>query len=326
VTQPNWQLTRRQFLSLSAIGGAGLILGCNSQLDFGANFPPAPGAEGPSNRRIWAFSDSHIGLDGPANDEKDGADYLKLALDDVRKGVGRIDYALGLGDLADNAGAAEQLKQYAAIRDGSSIPLWFEIAGNHDYGAVPAGDWRRYVRRPNNYLVLDGNAAFFMISAQQGRSNGIFSEPVRAWLSKAIPRLDGYNIIVCSHQPVYDTVRASAKAESFLEPREAVAAFLDDHHVDLWLCGHIHAGRRNIKYIFHRAGTTFINVSSICHAYGTGASTSYVLEMEKGGVTALARCRWHEQAEYLDDQEAMVEFRNAWRFSAHPAALAGPAH
>jgi len=310
-----WRISRRDFLGGIVAGGAGLVLGCGAD-------PLRQAVPGPASRRLWAFADSHIGLGGRGNDGRDGAEWLQLCLQDLRDGVAPVDYALALGDVTDDRGREDQLQRYVGIRDESGLPGWFELAGNHDYGAIPAGRWRRLVKRPVRYALIDGTCACFFISAEQGRSDGRVSRQTAAWLTEEISRhQDSRNIIVCSHQPVYGTVSGSGSSESCLNHRKLVARILEAVRVDLWLCGHIHGGRRNAGYVKRRAETTHINVASAGRAYGTGACVGYVFEMQEGSNAMLARCRDHERHAYLDDQSLQIEFPHAWRFFAGPVLL-----
>jgi DNA repair exonuclease SbcCD nuclease subunit len=305
-------ITRRQFLGGLAGAGALVLVGCQP---LALEEPPR--LLGTSSRRVWAFSDSHLGLDGKANADRDGADWMELAIKDVRDNVGTVDYVLPLGDITDR-GQRGQLARYAEIKQRSGLGPWYELVGNHDFAAVPAGLWRRYVRRPLRYSLVDGNAAWVFLSSEQGKSEGRISKASAQWLLETVTRHQDKNVIVCSHQAVYDTVSGSKGGETYIEHRLLVARVLQQARVDLWLCGHIHGGRRNAGYIARRGSTAFINVAALGRAYGTGACTSFVLEMDEGATAMRARCRDHEQARYLEDLSAEVDFPRPWRFSSRP--------
>ncbi len=311
------RISRREFLGYAAIGGAGLLLGCTSPAALLSQAQP-----GPARRRVWAFADSHIGLGGRSNDGRDGAEWLELCLNDLQERVGAADYALALGDVSDDRGREDQLRRYVEIRDHSGLPGWYELAGNHDYGAVPAGRWRRLVKRPLRYVLVDGTAAWFFISAEQGKSDGKISPAVTRWLIQEIAaHQDQRNIIVCSHQAVYGTVAGSSSPACCLNHRALVARVLQQVRVDVWLCGHIHGGRRHAGYVAQRGQTTYINVASAGRAYGTGACNGCLFEMAEGSTRMFARCRDHERGAYLDDQEVSIDLPHPWRFFAKPVLL-----
>jgi 3',5'-cyclic AMP phosphodiesterase CpdA len=290
------RITRREFLGGAVLGGAGLIAGCGpkprqllSQVDA---------LPGPARRRVWAMGDSHIGCAGRANDGRDGADWLKLCLEDLRDRLAPVDYAVALGDLTHHAGPDDELRQYVRLRESSKVPVWYELAGNHDFAAVPAGRWRRHVGRPPRYALIDGTLAWFFVSAEQGKADGKVCRATAEWLVRSIARhQDRRNIVVCTHQAVYDTVSGSKESSCRLNHRGLIRSVLRRARVDLWLCGHIHGGRRNRRY---------------------------VLEMAAGGRELLARCRDHDHDRWLDDQQVRLTCPHPWRFFAKPVLIPAP--
>ncbi len=314
------RISRREFLGGVLVGGAGLVLGCRvspeEKLERAARLP------GPKSRRVWAMADPHVGLAGRHNDGRDGADWLQVCVQDVRRRIGSVDYVLGLGDLTHHAGHEDELRAYVRVRNRSGLPVWYEMAGNHDYAAIPAGLWRRYIRQPPRYAVIDGTLAWFFISAERGKSDGLVGEATADWLKDAVARhQDKRNIIVCSHQAVHATVNYSGDEAASLNPRERVADILSSVRVDLWLCGHIHGGKREPGYVRRLGRTTYINVAAAGRAYATRACNGYILDMAEGSNTMLARCRDHDHDRYVRNQEARVTFPYPARFFARPVLL-----
>jgi predicted phosphohydrolase len=292
---------------------------------------PATWPAGPNSRRIWAWSDSHLGAAVDDLAGRPAEEWMGSCFKDLKGNVGLLDYAIPLGDITDT-GTQEQLQDYVRIRDASGIRTWYELAGNHEYAAVPAGRWATYIGRPARYAIFDGNCIWFLLSANQGRDVGWQPKAAVAWLKESIAANQDRNVIVCTHQPVYGTVAGSTGKGSHLSlagpskdssPTDAkpFADLLEEVRVDLWLSGHIHAGRRTARYIARRGPTTFINVSALGRAYGTGACTSYLLEMKAGEKDMLARCRDHEAGRYLEDQEVRIGFRHPWRFAEKPTVI-----
>lgn len=317
------RITRRDFIGGVVVGGAGLLLGCAPGPE--RRLARVAGLAGPKRRRVWAFADSHVGLAGGGNDGRDGAEWLEVCLKDLEENVEPVDYAVGLGDLTHNAGPADELEAYARVRGRSHLPAWYELAGNHDYAAVPAGRWRKYVKRPPRYALIDGTLAWFFVSAEQGKSDGKVSRATAGWLKSAVARhQDKRNIIVCSHQAVWGTVSGSRASASCLNHRGLVRNVIKQVRIDLWLCGHIHAGRRHSGYVARGERTTYVNVASAGHAYSTGACNGYVLEMEEGSNTMLARCRDHDGHGYVKDQGLRLELPHPWRFFARPVVMPAP--
>jgi hypothetical protein len=297
--------TRRQFLAAVAAGSAGLAL-AGALRSYGSNAAVR-------QRHIWAFSDCHIGCSGPGNDGRDGGDWLALAVAEQRKTQPQIDYVLALGDLSDSvAGQADQLKRYGAIRDTAEMGPWFEIVGNHDFSAVPSGDWEKFIGRPTRYTLVDGNTAFICASTERGSGAGLLSPPTIDWMAGELDRCKNGNVIVCTHQPPADTVYRSDQAARCLHNDVAIAKLIEEHRIDLWLCGHIHAGPRNAEYVVRHGRTMFVNVASAGHAYGTGATISYTFSGTEGSRSLVGRCRDHERGRFLDDCEVTVDLPKPW--------------
>ena len=306
-------ITRRQFLAGLAAGGAALALS-------GCGVPNGPAAPSARQRRIWAVSDCHIGLGGEANDGRDGAAWLALAVAEQRKSQPRPDYVLALGDLSHTS-RAEELSRYTAIRDSADMGPWFEIAGNHDFSAFGNGAWDKVIGRPARYTLLDGNTAFIFASAEQGSAAGLLSDATLAWMAGEIDRRKDGNVIVCTHQPMFGTVDKSREPGRFMLHEQAVARLVEEHRVDLWLCGHIHSGPRTPGYVVTRGRTTFVNIASAGHAYGTGRTVSYSFTAADGSRTLTGRCRDHEARQFLADNDVRVELPHPWKLGDRPILL-----
>jgi len=93
-----------------------------------------------------------------------------------------------------------------------------------------------------------------------------------------------------------------------------VKRFLNDVRIDLWLGGHIHSGPRQKTATVTKGATTFINVASVSHTYGTEVCNSVFLDIEKDSRQVTARCRDHDNERFMDDHEVMVGL-------AYPAEL-----
>ena len=306
-------------------------------------------------RRVWVWSDAHIGLCSTASGDRDGAAWLQDAVDDIRDCAGPVVCALSLGDIADDSTRA-QYEEYANIRRRAGFGPWFEIAGNHDFAGVKAGLWEACVTPQRRFILADGNGVWICFGVEVSGAGGRISEDTLRWLREAIARNQDRNEIVCSHQAVSHTVLGSQKdyralycpsatdpaperppadADPATPKRETTDAALqrverivDELRVDLWLCGHIHSNQRTAESIARRGRTTFINVASITHAYGDHASGSFVLEFRDGARTVDARYRDHGTGKFDEAFSTTVEFPQPWRFSGPPkfeAALPAPA-
>jgi predicted phosphohydrolase len=272
------------------------------------------GAPPPARRRVWAASDLHIGLGDKRADGIDGEEWMARALKDLAANTGPLDYAVVCGDLTQNGKAAD-LEKYLALRNGSGIPAWYELAGNHEYYHKGIGNYRRLIRSTDPYEMLDGNVAWLFLSDEKHSRQGDLTAGTLDWLRERLAALRDHVVIVCSHQLVHGTVRDSGRSELRLHPRAAIEAVLAEHHVDLWLSGHYHHNRaRSVDETTARDGTTFINVASLSHAYFTGASQSFVFEFEAGRKEIVGRCRLHDESRFVEELEVRVPTRVAPRF------------
>ncbi|MCK5850056.1 MAG: metallophosphoesterase [Kiritimatiellae bacterium] len=265
------------------------------------------------SRRAWVFADAHI---GHVSDERDGGEWFEMAVDDVVKNGGDVDYVMNLGDISHRS-LEEQFQKYVAIREQSGINKWYEMPGNHDVKAVTAGVYQRYVGSPRYWSLVDGNMAFFSLPAERGNAAGIFVPEVDEWLRAQIDLHKGKNIIICAHQFPYDTVDRSTRGPRYLYPPEVVEQFLKDVHIDLWLGAHIHSGRRNPDSSIYKNNVMFINVASVSHTYGTEACNSFFLDMKDGEKTLDALCREHDTATFLEDQNVEVELSYPIELAEH---------
>jgi len=262
-------------------------------------------------RRVWILADTHIGR---VEDGKDGDQWLRLAVQDVRKNLAPVDYAVFLGDMTARY-EPEQFEKYARLRDTSGILPWYEIAGNHDFHGIENGEYFKWTICPLRYVVLDGNLAWFFVSAERGMADGLVCPQTTEWLGQSIARHQHKNIVVCTHQLVHDTVEYSTREARYLHPKEQLEELLSDVRVDLWLAGHAHFAPRTPAYAANKGHTTFLNVASITHAYNTGASVSYILEMEEGTCSARLRCRIHDRCRFAPEFGLHLKLPQCW----HPA-------
>lgn len=289
---------RREFLKMSA--GA---------LTFGTlSSRAADAAVQPATRRFWFLSDIHC---GHAEDGKDGSGWFSEACDDMKANEIGIDRAFTLGDLTHH-GNEEQLKSYLKVRSSSGIAKWDELAGNHEYEknrSITA--YEKLIRSIQPYSVLEGNVLVIMLSDEKGGVEGNLSENTCVWLENELAKHRDKVTIVCSHQLVKGTVVASDQNARHLHPADRIQEIIAKSKIDLWLCGHVHHTPYTPKHIVRRDQTTYINVASMNHAYGTGSSQSAVMELVPGSRELIIRRRDHDKRQFLPEFEVKVPLRDA---------------
>ena len=305
-------ITRRRFLA-GAGGAAGLVAlgGCRHLAGLFATPPPDLAT---AERRVWVWADTHIGM---RKDGKDGAEWGELSIRETQKNLAPPDYVAVLGDMTHGY-RREQFKAYARLKRLSGWPRWYELVGNHDFNGTTSGDYWRSVRREERYVLLDGNLAWVFVSAERGKSDGIVRPPTRRWLPRVLAKHRDKNVIVCSHQLVENTLRYSDHSGAVISPTGWIAKLLEEHRIDVWLCGHEHGPKRDHRQIKRIGRTTFINVASLSHAYGTQACNSFLFEMSEGSRTFAALCRHHDRERYVKNLSTVVELPYPMRFQAQP--------
>jgi 3',5'-cyclic AMP phosphodiesterase CpdA len=288
---------RREFLKMSA--GA-LALGA-------LRSHAAPAADPPASRRFWFLSDLHC---GHMEDGKDGAGWFKAACEDLHANHISISRAFTLGDLTHH-GNEVQLKSYLQVRSSSGIAEWCELAGNHEYAKNQnINAYEELVRSIQPYSVLVGNVRVIMLSDEQGGVEGNLSDHTCLWLEEELAKHQDQVTIVCSHQLVKGTVMASQQKARHLHPADRIQDIISKSKIDLWLCGHEHHSPYSPQHSVRLDRTTYINVASINHAYGTGSSQSSVIELIPGARELIIRRRDHDKQQFLPEHEVRVPLRS----------------
>ncbi len=296
-------LTRRTFVKCLAAGVAAATVGRGV---------PLLAAEAVKFRQVLVLSDIHIGYQA---DGVDGAEWFDRALKELKTNQVPIDYAMALGDLAHTATEAAY-KTYLDIRNKSQIAKWFEIAGNHEWHGNEVKNYEALVRSIKPHSYLDGNIAWFFVSDEDAGTPGLMSQETIDWLRSGLEKHKDDVKIVCTHQLVHDTVRASTNKERCIHPKEKIAKILADFPVDLWMCGHEHHRPYSKEEILRKAGTTFLNVASMSHAYNTKESQSYVLRFEEGAKQITARRRVHDVQDFAKEYDLVIPLNRELRLGA----------
>ncbi|MBU0676952.1 MAG: metallophosphoesterase [Verrucomicrobia bacterium] len=291
--------SRRDFLGIIGAGAVGAALApqvWGEQLTSG------------TVRRVLAMSDLHI---GKIDDSKDGSEWLRLALEDLAENLPDISCGLVLGDITQN-GQEDGLDFYLQQIRGHRIARWFELAGNHEYYYDRIGNYTRLIRPIDPYMHTDGNVAYFFLSDEKHSREGNVSKATCRWLREQLQKHRDHTTIVCSHQCVADTVRKSGETYFYLHPRRELEDILNTCNVDVWLCGHEHHSPYTREKIAYRGGTTFINVASLNHAYGTRGSGSSILEFAEGSRKLRVRRRDHDQRFFRPEFDVIVPLRTEY--------------
>ncbi len=257
------------------------------------------------------MSDIHI---GKRSDNRDGESWLAESLEDLEENVGTIHYGLTLGDISHH-GDRRSLKRYLRLRDESHIRRWYELAGNHEHRDGGIHNYRDLVGDTKPYCLIDGNIAWFFLSDERERIPGNMTNKSYRWLRNNIERHREKIIIFCSHQMPPNTIGRSNENIFCIHPREKVNNLFSDLPIDLSLCGHEHHKPYSSKSMTRLDGTTYINVASVSHAYGTGTSASMILDFEEGSNEILVRRRDHDKTAFQEEFRLKVPLSKRIRLS-----------
>ena len=296
---------RQQFLKIAGVAGCGVALAPSLQAA-----PPV----GRVSRRVMAMSDLHIGR---IDDDKDGSEWLRLALEDVARNLPDIAYGITLGDITQH-GQGSGLDFYLRHTRSHRIPQWFELAGNHEYYYRHIGEYTKRVRSLDPLLHLDGNIAWFFLSDEADSREGNLTDSTLDWLRANLRKYKDHITVVCSHQLVAHTVRLSDQAPFHLHPVDKIRDILKECRVDLWMCGHEHHSPYTREKIARCGHTTFVNVASMSHSYGTKGSGSTILEFSNGSRELRVRRRDHDQGVFRKEFETVVPLRTECRVGERP--------
>jgi hypothetical protein len=291
-------MARRQFIKMTA--GAATL----------GSFGAARAAESEGTRHVWVLSDLHAGR---VEGEKDGAEWFRLGCEDMKTAYPGIAYAMTLGDIT-HRGSEEQIGSYIKTRDGSGIKTWYELAGNHEYSKGDAAAYKRLIRSTDPYSIMDGNVVWIFLSTEKEGVQGHLEPGSCDWLEKELAKHQDKNVIVCSHQLIKGTTFKSEERQRQLHPVERLAEIIAKSKIDLWLHGHQHHTPYSKEHIAQLGGTTFINVASMSHAYGTGSSESYLLEFKRGAKEIVAHRRRHDTRSFVPEFKVQVPLRHPIQF------------
>ncbi|MBI5766462.1 MAG: metallophosphoesterase [Verrucomicrobia bacterium] len=229
-------LTRRQFLSRSLIGGAGLLLGSCARLPAGRRADP----------HTWALlSDTHIAADRAKVARNIAmAAHLEAVVRDVLAQPVAPAAAIVNGDLAYNTGESTDYATFAALiapLRAAALPLHLAL-GNHDHrerfwtALADDATARRPLADRQVARVAAERANWFILDSldQTNKTPGRFGEAQLAWLARELDaHTDRPALVVTHHNPTTDPTKVSiideAALYAVLQPRRQVKAHLFGH-------------------------------------------------------------------------------------------------
>ncbi len=179
-----------------------------------------------ASTKIAFISDLHLGHTGePA--------LFDAAIADI-DALGDIGYIFTLGDISNNDASADY-DTYIASRATSLVPVWKELAGNHDDTASFESKLG-YASRYYSYTV--GNLVFIFLGDE---GNYVLSAGAQTFLSNTLSSNQDKDIIILSHEGRYDTsINTTYISGGYLGPEPQISNIVEAYNWDAWFSGHNH--------------------------------------------------------------------------------------
>ncbi|HSV98172.1 MAG TPA: metallophosphoesterase [Spirochaetota bacterium] len=244
--------------------------------------------------RIWAHSDIQ------PLDEGEFFHY-ETAVDDIARNLPGIDLALVAGDIVYAKKDADRFyRWFLDSRKKAGIPLWFEIAGNHE--ARDLETYQRNIGKPLHYAVTIDNVLIILMSDEKRTPQSEISQTTFEWWKGLVATNQDKIIITVTHACL-----AGSGLPSSLFPTMRLASskrferVLKEYPVDLWISGHNHMASSIIsKFSRPRAfpRTLFVEVASI-HLTAVSGIESYIFEFRDGSVDCRVLTRDHQSARFV---------------------------
>ncbi|MCP4137682.1 MAG: hypothetical protein GY754_42335 [bacterium] len=256
---------------------------------------------------IWALSDIHLDAKNTENFEQ--------AVTDAEINIRHINMAIVAGDIVDYKRSGKHFQWYVNRKKKSSIPYWYEIAGNHDY--YDYLNFKKYINVPLYYAVRKGNMLILFLSDENRKTAVHISDKTFQWWKKQVIANQNSIIITVTHGPLEESGLYHADYP-VIKDSNRFAKVLEKYSVDIWINGHIHMPHRYINYRYNTVekynNTLFLNVASIVRNHSTDTN-SCVLFFKKNSNTVLIRSGMHDDNSYLGsvDNFHTVRYPFIWK-------------
>jgi len=224
------------------------------------------------------------------------------AIDDVNTLAEQVDFAVIAGDLLQSRSQDEAFAWFLTTRQRARVPVWYEIAGNHDVRTVER--FRRYFRNPSYYAVEIGNLLLLLLSDERPSSETDISDQPFNWWREMVERNQDRIIITVTH----GQLEGSGLLGSFIGSRIIVGSerfeeVLRQRRVAIWASGHTHLPQGLPGTVSRRenlGGTLFVNVSSIDEGFLMDSQSRFFY-FENGSDKVVIRSRNHSKGRFDSD-------------------------
>lgn len=281
---------RRCWVILLVVFISGCSVAPTGRLDDGG-----PAADRGRRLVMWMLSD----IQPPTPAERIQFEH---AIDDVNGHVEQVDLAVIAGDLLKSRSQDEAFAWFLACRNRAKVPVWYEIAGNHD---VRTGErFRRYFPSPSFYAVEIGNLVLLLISDELPSSQTDISDQAFNWWREMVERNQDRIIITVTHGQLEGSGLLGSSFDSrIISGSERFEAVLRERRVAIWASGHTHLPQGLPGTVSKRedlGGTLFVNVSSIDEGFLMDSQSRFFY-FEDGSDKVVIRSRNHSKGRFDGD-------------------------
>ncbi|HBG19672.1 MAG TPA: hypothetical protein DDY32_10480 [Desulfobulbaceae bacterium] len=283
-------MDRRWWIILLVIILSGCAVTPTGRLDDGGS------ADGRGRRLVmWMLSD--IQPPTPAKRIQ-----FEHAIDDVNTLTEQMDFAVIAGDLLKSRSQDEVFAWFLATRERANVPVWYEIAGNHD---VRTGErFRRYFPNPSYYAVEIGNLLLLLLSDELPSSETDISDRAFNWWREMVECNQDRIIITVTHGQLEGSgLLGSSIGSRIVVGSKRFEEVLRQRRVAIWASGHTHLPQGMPGTVSRRedlGGTLFVNVSSIDEGFLMDSQSRFFY-FEDGSDMVAIRSRNHSKGRFDRD-------------------------
>ena len=240
---------------------------------------------------IWAHSD--IQPNTPA--EKI---HYEIAVKDLKNLSFVPDMAIVAGDLVHRKDSQYYWDWMKTLRNETGIPLWFEIAGNHDQNDPIS--YAKNSDKPWHYAVRSGNILFIFLSDEIRSAVTDISDGAFEWWKDLVINNQDSIIVTITHAALSQSGLISTFNRTMcIKDSQRFWDVIKKYRVDLWISAHTHLPNYiPIKTSRHEeCDTFFLDISSIHKDRGSPVE-SWILIFKDKNSSLLCLARDHENGKF----------------------------
>jgi len=241
---------------------------------------------------IWAHAD----IQPNVPDEKT---HYEIAVKDLKNLPFVPDMAIVAGDLVHKRDSSQYYWDWMKpLRSETGIPLWFEIAGNHDQDDP---SYAKNSGKPWHYAVRSGNVLFIFLSNETRNRTTVISDGAFEWWKDLVINNQDSIIVTITHTTLSQSGLFLSTLKSMsIKDSKRFWEVIKKYRVDLWISAHTHFP--NYVPIMktsrcEECDTFFLDVSSI-HKDFASPVESWILIFKGGSRSLLCLARNHEKSKF----------------------------